>query len=140
MKKVLVFGTFDILHEGHKFLFKKAKALGDRLIVIVACDETVRKVKGKMPVNDEKKRLGQVRKIPEVDEAFLGRKGKDEDKYFVIKDYAPDVICLGYDQAFLTEGIKSKIKEFGLKAEVVRLPAFMPEKYKSSLLRSAKGT
>lgn len=46
-KKVMVFGTFDIFHKGHEFYFSKAKEYGEELIVIVARDETVLKIKKK---------------------------------------------------------------------------------------------
>ena len=44
MKKVLVFGTFDLLHKGHKFVFRTAKQFG-QLYVVVARDTTVKKHK-----------------------------------------------------------------------------------------------
>ena len=40
-KKVLAFGTFDILHNGHSFALKTAKKLGDHLTVILARDATI---------------------------------------------------------------------------------------------------
>ena len=46
-KTVLVFGTFDGLHEGHQFFLKKARALGDRLVVVVARDVSVIALKGR---------------------------------------------------------------------------------------------
>lgn len=39
MKKVLTYGTFDLLHPGHIYLLKEAKKLGDELIVGVSTDE-----------------------------------------------------------------------------------------------------
>ena len=41
MKKVLVFGTFDGLHEGHKDFLRQAKQYGDHLTVVVGRDSTV---------------------------------------------------------------------------------------------------
>ena len=48
MTKVMVFGTFDYLHEGHKDFFRQAKQYGDELVVVVARDETVKQIKGKL--------------------------------------------------------------------------------------------
>ena len=45
MKKVMVFGTFDGLHEGHLDFFRQAREYGDYLIVAVARDVNVKKIK-----------------------------------------------------------------------------------------------
>ena len=118
MKKVMVFGTFDILHKGHLSLFSQARKYGDYLIAVVARDKTVVKVKGRLPRNNEKKRLKEVSK--HVDKAVLGY---IYDKHKVISKYKPNVICLGYDQ-----------DSIGLK-KFKRLKAYKAHKYKSSKIR-----
>ena len=51
-KVVFTNGCFDILHKGHIKLFKKAKSLGDVLVVAINSDSSVRKIKGpKRPIN-----------------------------------------------------------------------------------------
>ena len=55
--KVMVFGTFDILHPGHLNFFKQAREFGNFLIAVIARDKTVLKIKGRLPKNNEKKRL-----------------------------------------------------------------------------------
>ncbi|RMF05615.1 FAD synthase [Candidatus Woesearchaeota archaeon] len=130
-KKVMVFGTFDGLHPGHEFVFREAKKHGSKLIVVVARDETVKAVKGKPPRHDEKTRLEEVKNSPLVDIAVLGNPG---DKYRVIEEFMPDVICLGYDQQAFTDRLQEELKRRSINAEVVRLKPFMPHKYKSSIL------
>jgi cytidyltransferase-like protein len=44
-KVVMTFGTFDVFHPGHRFYLAEARKLGDRLLVIVALDSTVEKIK-----------------------------------------------------------------------------------------------
>ena len=62
MKKIMVFGTFDVLHKGHINFFKQAKKHGDHLLVVVARDKTVSLIKGIKPHYDEKERLKSVKK------------------------------------------------------------------------------
>lgn len=133
MKKVIVFGTFDIFHEGHKDFFRQAKECGDLLIVVIARDKNVLEAKGRLPENNE---LARQKKISESKLADIVVLGELDDKYKVIEKYKPDVICLGYDQKVFLEELKEKLIEFGLsQAQVIRLNSFHPEIYKSSKLR-----
>ena len=132
MKKVLVFGTFDGLHEGHKDFFRQAKEHGDFLVVVVGRDSTVLKVKGRLPKFSEHDRLDVVQKAPFVDYARLGNEGVS--RYQIIKEVNPNIICLGYDQTHFTEQLPEKIKELGLNIPIVRLEAYKPEIYHSSIL------
>lgn len=134
MVRVLVFGTFDGLHEGHLDFLRQAKKCGDYLVVVVGRDSTVERVKRRLPKFTEAERLAAVEQVPEVDFARLGNEGVSP--YEVIKEVKPDVICLGYDQTHFTEKLEEKIKEFGLKIEVKRLQPYKPEVYKSSLLNT----
>ena len=132
MKKVMCFGTFDVLHEGHKFYLTEAKKLGDFLVVVVARDETVKEVKKRLPMHDENERARQLRQLEVADKIILGNPG---DKLKVIEVERPDVICFGYDQKAFTENAKEKLKQRGLNVEIVRMPAYNPEVYKSSLIK-----
>lgn len=128
-KKVMAFGTFDGFHPGHSFFLEEARKHGDSLIVIVARDITVQKVKGKTPKRDEETRLGALTSAGY--DAHLGSIG---DKYAAIVEERPDVICLGYDQQAFTESLQSILDANGLKTKIVRLPSHHPDKYKSSIL------
>jgi len=132
MKKVLIFGTFDILHPGHLNLFKQAKRFGDHLTVIVARDKTVKQVKGRLPRIREKERLKQVKDSSDVDKAMLGNQGN---KYNIIKKISPDVICLGYDQTSFTDDLKQRLEKMKIKAKIVRLKPYKEHRYKSSKLK-----
>lgn len=128
---VLAFGTFDKLHPGHKHFLEEAKSHGDSLTVVIALDETVRKVKGKYPVESQDVRRENVARQPVVDEAVLGSAG---DKLAIVERISPDIICLGYDQQSFTDNLQKRLAERGLTVSIVRAHAFHPEKYKSSLL------
>jgi FAD synthetase len=127
-KKVMVFGTFAILHPGHFYFFKQAKKYGDYLIVVIARDATVKKIKGFLPKLNEKERLQIVGALNLVDKAVLGDK---IDWYKVILKYKPDVICLGYDQKTPND-FRGRLKKMKILAKIYRLKSYKPEKYKSS--------
>lgn len=130
MKKVLAFGTFDILHPGHTHMLKAAKKLGGHLTVIIARDATVCSVKKKKAVFAEKIRLKNLTKLNIADKVRLGCLGN---KYKVITDEKPDIIALGYDQKFFVDDLK---KVVGKKVKIVRLKSHKPNIYKSSKLRA----
>lgn len=130
MKKVMVFGTFDLLHEGHCYFLQEAKKYGNSLIVVLARDSSVRKMKGVEPHQNELQRLENVKKIPAVDKAVLGN---EDDFYKVIEEHQPQVLCFGYDQNKLN--VEPELKKRRIKAEIYTLGPFKPEEYKSTLLR-----
>jgi len=72
-KKVLVAGTFDILHPGHIYLFNEAAKIGD-VYVIVATDNNRELYSGERPVIPEQQRLEVIKNIKNVKEARLGRR------------------------------------------------------------------
>lgn len=135
MRTVMAFGTFDILHPGHEFYLKQANALGDRLVVVVARDENVKKLKGEMPLNDEQKRLAIVKNLNFVNEVVLG--DKEMHKWAVVKRFHPTTIALGYDQWASIPSLRKELAKIGLHPEIVRIKAFKPEKNKSSLLKKS---
>jgi len=132
MKKVMAFGTFDIFHAGHRNYLAQAKALGDFLVVVVARDETVLRIKSQWTQYSEEERREVVEESGLADEVVLGSL---EDKYAVIEKYRPSVIALGYDQEANLAELTERFKNLKLKAEIVRMESFEPEKYKSSKLR-----
>jgi len=129
-KKIMVFGTFDIFHKGHENFLEQAKKYGDFLCVVVGRDKTVSKVKGYMPKYSEKKRMSVVKKSSLADEVVLGGLN---DKYEVVREYKPDIICLGYDQKFFIDELRKELDKSGLqKTKIIRLKSYKPEIYKSS--------
>jgi len=111
-------GVFDILHMGHVHFLSEAKKLGDRLVVVVAHDETVRNIKYE-PVTSGDMRLKMIRSLKPVDEAVMGKEG---DIYSIVEEIKPDIIAIGYDQPHDPEKIKNDLKERGIEIDVIRLP------------------
>lgn len=132
----MVFGTFDMLHEGHLDMLRQARSLADepRLIVSVARDASVRRIKDKTPRHTEDERLALVRECELVDEAVLG----DTEGYMAhILSSKPDIIALGYDQeGEYVKDLERDLRDAGLSTRIVRLEGFRPEIYKTSKLRS----
>lgn len=110
MKKVITYGTFDLFHYGHMEILRRAKALGDYLVVAVSSDE-FNKIKGKVSVQDQTKRMQNVRDLRFVDEVILEENW--EQKVKDIKDHNIDVFVMGDDW-------KGKFDD--LPCEVVYLP------------------
>lgn len=94
-KVVFTNGCFDILHKGHIELLKRSKELGNKLIVGINSDESVRRLKGMCrPINDQDSRKAALEAIKWVDEVIIF----DEDTpYELIKNVEPDVITKGGD-------------------------------------------
>ena len=120
---VLAAGVFDFFHEGHRNYLQQAKRLGNRLIVVIARDNTVQRIKGFLPTHNENKRLRQVVASDLADQVILGN---SKDLLKTVKQIKPQIIALGYDQKLPIE-----IEDI----EIVRLKAKQPEKFKSSYFR-----
>ncbi len=131
--RVLIFGTFDLFHEGHRDLIAQAARHGDELFVVVARDTTVLRMKGFFPTQNERERLASVGADPHVTNARLGYAVGSPMQ--VVDDIAPQVICLGYDQRGFADALPAHLAARGVTISVIRLKAYKPEMYKSSLLR-----
>ncbi|MFH0853683.1 MAG: adenylyltransferase/cytidyltransferase family protein [bacterium] len=134
-KIVLAFGTFDYVHPGHKYYLEQARKLGEALVVVVARDSTVKEAKRAFPIRDEETRLTAVKRLRPVTRATLG---SESDYYRVLDIYRPEVIALGYDQKFLTRNLKRELKRRRLRTNIVRIDAYKPEQFKSSIIRGAE--
>ena len=106
--RVMVFGVFDGLHEGHRAFLAAARGQGSELTAIVARDSFVRAFKKKTPARDERRRLHAVQKFSAVDTAELA----DEiaGSYGVIKKFKPDIIAVGYDQDALAQDLRRRMR------------------------------
>ena len=128
VKKILVAGTFDILHPGHIYLINEAAKMGD-VYVVVATD-------GEAPIIPELQRLEVIKNLKNVKDAKLGR--HDNDTLKTVEDINPDLILLGPDQKFSVEKLSNALKMKGLgHIEVRRLEHFY-DKFKlhsSSLIK-----
>ena len=113
MKKVITYGTFDLLHYGHVNLLERAKALGDYLIVVLSTDEFNLKEKSKKCYfsYDERKRLLEAIRYVDLVIPETSWEQKVED----IKEFKVDTFVMGDDW-------KGKFDYLGEYCEIVYLP------------------
>jgi FAD synthetase len=120
MVKVMATGAFDLLHMGHIYYLREAKKLGDTLVVVVATDSTVRKLKHD-PITPQEIRVNLIKELKMVDEAYLGH---EDDMYTIVEEIKPDIIALGFDQIHNDATIKKELKKRKLNVKVVRLSKY----------------
>ncbi|MFB4164927.1 glycerol-3-phosphate cytidylyltransferase [Alteribacillus sp. JSM 102045] len=112
MKKVITYGTFDLLHWGHINILKRAKALGDYLIVAISTDE-FNALKNKKAYYSYEQRKMILEAVRYVDEVIPEEKW--EQKVEDILDYNVDTLVMGDDW-------KGKFDYLKPYCEVIYLP------------------
>lgn len=112
MKKVITYGTFDLLHHGHINILKGAKQLGDYLIVGLSSDE-FNAIKGKAAYHSYEERKLVLEAIKYVDEVISENSWdqKEDD----IKDNQVDIFVMGSDW-------EGKFDELSAHCQVTYLP------------------
>lgn len=96
MKRILTYGTFDLLHYGHIRILKRAKELGDYLVVALSTDE-FNAIKGKKAYHSYETRKKMLEAIRYVD--LVIPENEWEQKLQDVKDYKIDVVVMGDDWA-----------------------------------------
>ena len=132
IKVVFTGGVYDIIHPGHIHTLKNSKQEGDLLIVSIARDNRVIKIKGRKPINNEKMRTILVSAIRYVDFTVLGSKG---DIFGIVKKIKPNVITIGYDQTHQINELNKRVKINNLNIKIKKLDSPIPH-VKSSDLRT----
>lgn len=146
LTRIMVFGTFDGLHKGHMDFFKQARALNilvrgqaknfiknSFLVVSIARDKNVFKIKGQYPGISELERLALVKKNKFVNQVILS--GAKNHIPHIVK-IRPDIIALGYDQKVYVENLKKDLKNKGVSVKIVRLKPYKENIYKNHLLKN----
>ena len=113
MKKVITYGTFDLFHVGHLNILKRAKALGDYLIVAVSSD-AFNAQKGKKAYHSDQDRMAILKAIKYVDEVILEESW--DQKIKDVQEHDVDVFVMGDDW----KGKFDYLKDEGV--EVIYLP------------------
>ncbi|MBN2656644.1 MAG: adenylyltransferase/cytidyltransferase family protein [Spirochaetales bacterium] len=131
MKTVLVFGTFDVIHPGHRYFLQKASSEGDRLIAVIARDEFVIRTKKRKPVHSESDRISQILDSGLVDEAYLS----DEitGTFEVVEKINPQIVCFGHDQHRLAGSFTDWMRENKRDIKIVTIEPYKRDRYSSTL-------
>jgi D-beta-D-heptose 7-phosphate kinase/D-beta-D-heptose 1-phosphate adenosyltransferase len=94
--KVMVNGTFDILHRGHLQMLQYAKSLGNHLLVAIDTDRRVKELKGNSrPINNQNDRRYMLESLRYVDTVYFF--DSTEELIELMKKYQPDVYVKGSD-------------------------------------------
>lgn len=94
--KVMVNGTFDIIHRGHLMMLQHAKSLGDHLLVAIDTDQRVAELKGPTrPINNQDDRRYMLESLKCVNTVYFF--DSKEELIEIMKEYQPDVYVKGSD-------------------------------------------
>lgn len=94
-KIILVGGCFDVFHYGHLIFLKKAKVLGDYLIILLESDNFIRKIKRRKPIHNQEQRAEILSAISDVDLVIKIPYFKTDVEYFnLVKIIQPAVIAV----------------------------------------------
>lgn len=112
-RTVITFGTYDVFHVGHVRLLKRARELGDRLVVGVSSDALNISKKGRPPVYSQDERLEIVASLRDVDDVFV-EESLDLKREYILEHKA-DILTMGDDW-------KGRFDDMGDICEVVYFP------------------
>ena len=115
--KVLVGGTFDLIHPGHIEFLREASRRG-LVYAVIARDVNVERIKGRQPILNEEERLAIVSSIRYVYKALLGDK---QDFMKPVERIRPDLIFLGPDQFMDDAYLLKELSRRGLRIKVERM-------------------
>jgi cytidyltransferase-like protein len=124
----MVFGVFDNFHKGHESFLTQAQEKCNELVVVVTQTEVVEFIKKRTPKHSFEDRMTSIKFFdPHImiapGDIVMG-------SWSVLKEHAPDMVFLGYDQ----HGIALELKKMNMPFTFLK--SFEPQKYKSSLMKS----
>ena len=130
MNKVLIFGTFDIIHPGHVRLLREAKKYGV-VHAVVSRDETAAIVKGEPPMHSMAERMTSLATY-----GVTVHPGSTGDKLETFKALRPDVVVLGYDQHRFVDQLTEHIRANVPNTRVITVPPLSPEIFKTKKIKA----
>lgn len=132
IKKVLVFGVFDMLHDGHRFFLKEAATYGDSLTIVVARNKSVLLHKGKQPRQTEELRKQTLELSVPYATVVLG--DETPGSFQILEQEQPSIIALGYDQDALRDALLDYYRDRKYAPEIVLITGHREDELHTSLL------
>src|SRR5699024_114663 len=112
-RTVITFGTYDVFHVGHVRLLRRARELGDRLVVGISSDALNISKKGRPPVYTQAERTEIVASLRDVDDVFI-EESLDLKREYILEHEA-DILTMGDDW-------KGRFDDMGDICKVVYFP------------------
>lgn len=113
MRRVITFGTFDVLHVGHILILERARALGDQLVVGVSSDALNYSKKQRYPIYRQADRVRIIESLRCVDQVFVEESLELKADY--IRQHDAQVLVMGDDW-------KGRFDHLSTLCEVIYLP------------------
>lgn len=132
MNTVLVFGTFDVIHPGHRYFLQKAAAEGDHLTAVIARDDFVVRTKNRRPVYGEQERISHILESGLVDEAYLS--DENTGTFGIVEKVDPQIVCFGHDQQKLADSFNEWMKKNNRDIKIVQIEPYKRDRYSSTLI------
>lgn len=131
-RRVICFGTFDLLHPGHIFFLRRAASFGRELYVVLARDERRKKISGSLPIHSLRERIAMVGSLRMVHTALQGHA---TDMLWHVKRLKPSVIVLGHDQTVGVAELQLWLAAHAPRTRVVRLKPFKRARYATTSIK-----
>ncbi len=128
----MIFGVFDRLHDGHQFFLTEAQKLGESLIVAVAPDSVVMRLKGRTSVKNEQDRMAELQEALPGASIILG--DRDDHSWEGVETHRPDCIALGYDQTKLYVALERARTDWPFLKEIILIADHHGDRLHSSML------
>lgn len=132
----MVFGTFDVVHDGHRHILREAAEMGDEVVVVVSRDEHVLELQGRFPDNVLEERIEAVSFESEVNVVIAG--DEELNSFEIVREHEADIILFGYDQDDLKNVIRAWLEENDMREVLLRIAsAYVPEVFDKSMISEA---
>jgi len=129
----MVFGVFDIIHNGHRHFLREAKKLGKNLVTILPPDAAVMLLKGHLPHHTLSERVKNLEREALADVILSG--DDISESWQIVKNIRPDIIALGYDQQKLGEALRQNFLKTPEKVKIVSITPYKDSSLHSNTLR-----
>ncbi|MEM9424297.1 MAG: adenylyltransferase/cytidyltransferase family protein, partial [Spirochaetota bacterium] len=130
-RTILVFGSFDMLHRGHRYFLERSREYGERMRVVLARDEEIFQFKQRYPAQDFAQRKAALLESGLADEVV--RSDLEHGTFYVLRD-RPAGIVLGDGQ----EALAMALEDFFRAHEAVRCPVFHVAPHRRELHSSTR--